>query len=82
MSQRCNRRLRNVSDGESHLADRVFDFEDVIVPRQLKISSKHEDNSIEAVRKCMRSNLVNHGNFDVSFATTTGKMFFHKGVFD
>ena len=42
---------------------------EMTVPRSIKISSNFQDNSIECVRKRLRTNMVNHMKFDAALDT-------------
>jgi len=57
-----------------------YDMKDVTIPRQIKISSRFEDNSIECVRRRLRSNLINHTKYNPSFQGEMGVRYF-KGVY-
>lgn len=48
----------------------------VIIPKQIKISSKFEDNSIECVRKRLRRNIINHTKYNPSMEGEMGKLYF------
>lgn len=53
----------------------------VAIPRQIKISSKFEDNSIECVRKRLRSNQINHVMYEPSTQGEMGTRYF-AGVYE
>jgi hypothetical protein len=44
----------------------------VILPNEIKLSSRLEDNSIECVRQRLRRNLINHLVFDPSLESKSG----------
>lgn len=48
-------------------------MENVTIPRQIKISSRIEDNSVEMVRKRLRTNLFNHKHYDPSLTGNSAK---------
>ena len=48
-------------------------MENVTIPRQLKISSRIEDNSVEMVRKRLRTNLFDHKHYDPSLTGQSAK---------
>ena len=48
-------------------------MENVTIPRQIKISSRIEDNSVEMVRKRLRTNLFDHKHYDPSLTGHSAK---------
>lgn len=52
----------------------MYDF--ATIPKQIKISSKLEDNSLEKVRRRLRSNNIDHMKFDASLIGEVGNRYF------
>ena len=57
-----------------------FNMENVTIPRQLIISSRIEDNSVEMVRKRLRTNLFSHTHYDPSLTGQSAKRHF-QGIY-
>jgi len=55
-------------------------MENVTIPRQLIISSRIEDNSVEMVRKRLRTNLFSHTHYDPSLTGQSAKRHF-QGIY-
>jgi hypothetical protein len=51
-------------------------MEGVTIPRQLKITSKYEDNSIDHVRDRLRTNLIDHKKYDPTLSGMSGNRYF------
>lgn len=56
-------------------------MDNVTIPKQIKISSKFEDNSIESVRRRLRSNTINHMKYEASTEGSMGTRYF-SGVYE
>ena len=68
MLQTAREQAKNIFKEATLLGSAGLDS-DMTVPKSIKISSKYQDNSIECVRKRLRTNMVNHMKFDAALDT-------------
>jgi hypothetical protein len=60
---RLNRQIQLKPLDDSY-NNEVYQMNDVTIPRNIQISSKFEDNSIEYIRRRLRINKIDHIKFD------------------
>ena len=65
----------------TELETRVYDMTNITISRNLKYSSRFQDNSIDAVRQKLRLNKIMHKKYDPNLEGPRGRKYY-EGVYE